>query len=282
MQRHAIYAAVFFLCFANTAIAQDYQADIELNYNELNYDDFYDETTTYNLTGRYYFSSVETRNHPLAEAAFLEKSNNITASYINHNVEFAHWLNSFSIVEDYNNQQTYAASIQYYLPNTPLFLSVGATQTEGNLFSSYSGEPAGEPPVISLYVIEEKDLSWLGSLGVTPIDGLLVWTDVEEDVSFDDSWNLNAKYVKELGTQAINLEARYTDEKNAYHAEIAGDFYLDRTLSIGASYSFYDYDDSDQYTVRARKFFTSVFSLQALAFRSDDVDGFALGLDYRI
>lgn len=111
---------------------------------------------------------------------------------------------------------------------------------------------------------------WHIKAGVTPIDGLLVWSEFYEDVDVADAWNINAKYVMPLGVngQWLNLEASYIDSdiEEAKTLDIAADYYLDNHLSVGGGLTHYAYDDDDfdtnenEYFIRANQYFTDSFA----------------------
>ena len=73
---------------------------------------------------------------------------------------------------------------------------------------------------------------------------------------------LRAKYVTTLSNgKDINLEAGAAfgdlDEYN-----LAADYFIDKTLSVGVDYYSNDINDNDEFGVSARKFFTPQVSLE--------------------
>jgi len=101
-----------------------------------------------------------------------------------------------------------------------------------------------------------SDTSLFATLGLTPIEGLLVTTDFSDD-GYDA--NIAAKYVVDLGAgNFANFEGEYRDGGNNDYLRLDADFYFDRTLSIGAGYT--DNFGGDEFTLRARNFFTEEVS----------------------
>lgn len=189
--------------------------------------------TSLDLGIRYHFQEVDTSGKPLAEAAFLNKSSNVYAETTN-------------IAGDGDTETT--AGVEFYLPNTMFYGGFDVTKTDDNT-------------------------SWKATLGVTPIDGLLVTTSYEEDVDYN--LNLDAKYVTALGGDRwINLEANYEngDEDDTFGA--AADFYFTSLTSIGLKLD-NDGNDTDV-TVRGRHFFSNEFFAGASFTAADNNDIIAL------
>jgi Putative general bacterial porin len=150
------------------------------------------------------------------------------------------------------------------VPNTMFFLSAG--------YSTLDFKPDDGSGSVDIWDI---------TLGITPIEGLLVST-THEDGNYEDSYdfNLRAKYVTQLsGDTAVNFEAEYEDggEFEDYMS-VAADYYLDHTFSLGVVI-----EDSDEtaYGVRTRKFFTPSFSATASYLTADESDMLELGVAVR-
>jgi hypothetical protein len=259
----------------NISLAQTYRAEVSLDYGSDDVKDFDIDSDTWAGTGTYYFSPVNTHSHPLAEAAFLERASNISLGYSrtdeSYSPDFGDNTYRISIKEE-----AAIGEVEFYIPNTMFYIAAGMIRTESKerLTSDLSGE---------LETFTEKDSNdfWRASLGVTPIAGLLVYSTFYEDVDLDEHWNLNAKYVMDWSGNAVNLEAVYGDFDGDYSVGLLGDFYFDRTFSVGVGYSFSEDDDEDGYTIRTRKFFTDNFSLHANYDTNDYVDSYNIGADLR-
>lgn len=239
---------------ATTAQAAEstYRGELSASYGQSNEDESLFDSSFYGLKGTYYFSGVNTRNHPLAEAAFLEKSSNIyvQGSRID--------LDNFDYTVD-----LVALGVDYYIPDSMLF--VGAAIAQAHVDDGFGSD---------------NDSVWTAKLGITPISGLQVWSEFMEDVDVSDSWNLNAKYVTPLsGETALNLEARYEDDEDDSTTSLVADYYLSRNFSLGAGVGFGEDDDS--YLVRSRYFFTDKFSLEVNYATGDDSNTWQLGANVR-
>jgi hypothetical protein len=194
---------------------------------------------------------VDTKNHPLAEAAFIEKASNL---YID--------LGNFEFKEAGDRLDLYERSIgiDFYIPNTMFYLGAGVNEIKGKY--TY---PNGGGTVSSKW-----DSEWFVKAGIAPVTGLLVWTEFTEDVDVSDQWNINGKYVIPLsGEQALNIEASYEKSDIRYAEDIitgAVDYYLDRNLSIGAGFVNESYsgnsNSNTDYFIRARNFFTDKISAE--------------------
>lgn len=77
MKKLAIASALL-SALAVTGSAHAYQAEVGGSYTYTDWDQF-DSTHSFGVDGTYYFNPVQTRNAPLAEAAFLNRSSNVNA-----------------------------------------------------------------------------------------------------------------------------------------------------------------------------------------------------------
>lgn len=240
------------------------------------------------FSGTYYFRDVATNNHPLAEAAFLERSNSIGLAYENDR-----WRNKNSYIgftvngeprsttEGLTTQTTtsWAAAVNFYIPNSIFY--VGGSLSESH-FKDRSRYHNGEEFIYWSFP-DDTSTSWRLRAGVTPTEGLLVWSEFYKDQELDDEWNINAKYVMDWNGNAVNLEASYDRSYNKYENPhiwsdhindvrlmLAVDYYLDRTLSLGVTYDRYDLKSWEtNYGLRLRKFFTNKFAIDASFMTSD-------------
>jgi hypothetical protein len=257
MKKLTILSAIIGVSYLSSvahAADSSYQAEVFATYGQGSVDGTDElDTSEYSLSGAYYFSGVNTKNHPLAEAAFLEKSSNI----------YAGWTRS-----DYDNEDgsvdVSAIGIDFYVPDTMLFVGAGVAQVDVD-------DGFGD----------DKDSAWFAKLGITPVDGLLVWSQFYEDVDISDHWNINTKYVVPLaGENAINLEAGYEDwDDGDSETRVAADYYFSRNFSLGAGYTFAD--TTDTYELRARHFFSDSFSINAGYTSNDDEDSWLVGASLR-
>ncbi|MEN0039163.1 MAG: putative porin [Cellvibrio sp.] len=249
-----IIAAAGFLT-APFALSATYQSEISAAYADIDVSNDSEEGYFVGLEGTYYFSPVDTKNHPLAEAAFIEKASNL---YIG--------LGNFEFKEAGDRLDIYQRSIgvDFYIPNTMFYLGAGVNEIKSKYTWPAEGNFAGGTDS------SKWDSTWFVKAGVAPVTGLLVWTEFTEDIDVSDQWNINGKYVIPLsGEQALNIEASYEKSDISYAEDtITGtvDYYLDRNLSLGAGFVNVSYnsdeDSTTDYFVRARNFFTDNISAE--------------------
>ncbi|MFC3117128.1 putative porin [Cellvibrio fontiphilus] len=245
----SIVAAVG-LVGAPLALAANYQAEVSAAYEDIDYADSNGEGKFIGLEGKYYFAPVNTSEHPLAEAAFIEKASNV---YLQLGTE------EYKFGGEKSDLYGRVIGADFYIPNTIFFLGAGVAEVK-------SKAPA------SLGQSYDWESAWFVKAGVAPIEGLLVWSEFTEDIDVNDEWNINGKYVLPLrGEQALNLEASYEKSKLGWADDtitMSADYYIDRHLSLGAGFVNTSYDSSvadnadTDYFVRARNFFTDKASLE--------------------
>lgn len=230
---------------SGVAIA-DYQAEVGVNASRYSSDFLDSDNKTYGVTGAYYFSPVKTSGLPLAEAAYLGKNNNIFAGIIK--TPRQDWFPSST---------GYVVGAEFYMPENFLYVSGGATYVDVN-----SGDNRND---------------WFVSVGITPIDGLLVTTDYSNDAGYD--LNINAKYVTQVGGHFINLEGGVVDTDYGTYTNVGGDFYFDNTFSVGGMIQ--HGDDDNAYQIRTRKFFTEAISGGLAYTDGEDENAVAVDVSFR-
>jgi len=223
--------------------AQAYQ--VELNggaiYNSTDIPGGSSETVGLGVGGTYYFNQVSDRSGPLAEAAFIQRASNVNASYgYAQNNDFDTKANNVNV------------GGEFYVPNSDFY----AAASIGRDYSKVKGfKQVG----VTNYTAE---------VGLLPITNLLVAVGVagvDAHGNNDTDATIRAKYLTKLGNNDVNLEgnAQFGDKTNNYG--ISGDYYLDRTLSVGASYNLETEDHfDDQYSIgiNARKFIAENISVE--------------------
>jgi len=228
------------------SIADTYQVDLSANAVRFENDHSNTNGEFYELGGNYYFKAVETNNLPLGEAAYLGKNSNVFAG--------------FGVSPKQNgspNQKIYAVGAEFYIPESFLYVSAGATRYSAN---------------------HDSEHDWFTTVGVTPIDGLLVTTSYSHDAGYDA--NIHAKYVTAIGSgQFINVEASLADTDFGTYKSVGGDFYIDNTFSVGANIG--DDDTGTEYTLRTTKFFTEKFSAGLSLTDTDAGNEFLVGANFR-
>ena len=151
MKLKALAVATFALG-SSFALADSYRADVSAIY-----DDFDGDIKTTALAGAFYFKDVDTTGKPLAEADFLQKASNFNVAA------------STSDFGASDNLDAVSAGVEFYVPDTIFYVAADVTN-----FSAGG----------------DSDTNWTATLGVTPIDGLLVTTQYDDDVDY--KFNLQA------------------------------------------------------------------------------------------
>lgn len=208
----------------------------------LQYTDADNDASAWTLHGTYHFTEVDTANKPLAEAAFLQKRSFIDASHTEFDFDGA-------------SADAQTIGVGFYIPNSIFYIGAEYQKFE-----------------------EENDTAV--TVGITPVDGLLLTTSHNEEAD-DYVANLQAKYVRQLaGDTAINLEAGFVDgEDGADNAiSVAADYYFTSYFSVGAMVQ----DEGESaYGLRTRYFFNDSFSMNANFLSADDADAFSIGAALR-
>ena len=193
-----------------------------------------DTSTGFAIDGTYYFNPVQVKNSPLNEAAFLNRASNINAavSYIDYDL--------FDVT-------TFNVGVEYFVPNSDFYVS-------GNIGQSSTDTPIGDDDT-TLYSAE---------LGYLPVPGLLVAVGLagyDNDAGDDVDPTLRAKYVSQVGAYDMNFEGGASfGDLDTYN--LGADLYLDKTFSVGLGFSDSDLENSDVFTIRAKKFFNQQVSLE--------------------
>jgi len=237
-------SAALALAFTTTAATADYRAEVGAAYFD------FDGAEAIAFAGEFHFKPVETASHPLAEAAFLERSNNV--SLLHSRTEIG--------PVDVN---TTLAEVELYIPQAMLYLAPFYTHAS----AKFGGESASEN-------------DWGVTVGLTPMEGFRVTTTYADDVDYE--LNLDVKYVLGLANDtAINMEFGYADAPVSGMSDTvsaAADYYFDRTFSVGIAVA--DAEDT-VYGVRTQKFFTEMFSAFASYDKADDADQWMIGASLR-
>lgn len=261
MKKLAIASAVLSV-LAVTGTAHAYQAEVGASAAYVD-PDLGSSGSELGVNGKYYFKPVQTRNAPLAEAAYLDRASNVGVAA------------TFADRGDLDDT-TYGASVEYFVPNSDFYVSGGISQNEQERFN----------------ILGQKydwDTTYYNAeVGYLPAPGLLIAAGLKGyDNDADDGVDptIRAKYVTTLSNgKDINLEAGAAfgdlDEYN-----LKADYYIDKTLSVGADYLNNDVEDRSEFGVSARKFFTPQVSLEGrVGFGeqfNNDYNSFGVAAKYR-
>jgi len=267
MKKLAIASALL-SAIAVTGTAHAYQAEVGGSYTYKDQDRFGD-SDRFSVDGKYYFNPVQTRNAPLAEAAFLDRASNVSAQYAHEE-------------DDPTKNDQYGAGIEYFVPNSDFYLSGNIGREEIKPNSKYLDNKV-------------KVNHYSGEVGYLPVPGLLVAAGAKtvdvKDGDRETSPTLRAKYVTKLGQNDVNLEA-YSAFGDNKEVKLKGDYFIDKTLSVGVDYQKLDYDNtpinSNEWGISAKKFFNQQVSLEGrVGFGNDksyvdnDYTSFGLRAAYR-
>lgn len=295
------------LAICSQGLAQDYRAEGHLDYISSKDDAENEDSDILLATGTYYFSPVKTQSHPLAEAAFLERNSSLTVSLMR---DESSSLDRYDFGTGYFTDKADTTSLQAivgaetYLLDDFLYLAgymVDVAEKEKSTYTS------------SVLIYSETETRKYSNnmlrlnLGIAPLTGLLVWTELDENTSKSSSFNLSAKYLLEFSHSALNIQGGlgknsftsilaplfnvpaikinfYSIDVDIDSAYILGDYYFGKTFSLGMGVShlkadFYDYDD--MYMIRAQKFFGDNISVRAGYAQDKDEDNFNLGMSLR-
>ncbi|MEN0037612.1 MAG: putative porin [Cellvibrio sp.] len=275
------------LCTSLSVAAQSYQYENSIYYTQINRDtapsqDYDNWGVT--LDGVSYFQAVDTSRGPLAEAAFLRRASGVRLTYGRSETDSSFSSNNYEIQSEYKTDSG-LLSIEYYIPNTIFYAGLGVVADKTETVTKVTSAGITDSS-------RDKDgWDYLGTavLGVTPLDGWLVWTSFIEGQDVSDFWNIQSKYVWLLpAEQALNFQVSYAeaddDGFSSSSYALGVDYYINKSVSIGTAYSATDADDvdtEDVYELRVRTFFGDNVSAQASYSEADDDNYFRIGASYR-
>ena len=257
MKKLAIASALL-STLAITGTANAYQAEVGASAGVID-PDHGSTSGSYGVDGTFYFKPVQTRNAPLAEAAYLDRASNVKAQYQ---------------YDDVGNDKVhnYGVGVEYFVPNSDFYVSGSVGRQDLKLKNARDFDT-------TLYSAE---------VGYMPAPGFLVAVGAkgyDNDHKDGVDPTIRAKYVPTLSNgKDINLEAGGAfgdlDEYN-----LAADYFIDKTFSVGADYYHNDLTDNKEWGINARKFFTEQVSLEGRVGFGDvadnDYKSFGVAAKYR-
>ncbi len=288
------WLTIFFLAGLSSVASaqQSYRFEASADYGQMTMDDR--EQSSYGLGGQYYFLPVQTRNHPLAEAAFLERIGSIAVTGVMGETEWENVYGSFQY-----DTTAYDVTLSYARPGQSLALGAKFVKSE----STYDSNP---------YYDDFDTDGYALMVGGYATQGLLLAISYEHSESkyqFNfpsssmdltlDTYSFEWKFVKELlNDKAVNfmgaLSRLEMDSGNSDATgtgiEISMDYYFNAKVSFGGSFTAIDgdssFNDAQMYGVRTRIFFSPGFSLyggyeQVFYDDDDDAEIFNLGVSFR-
>lgn len=186
-------AALVLSMVASAAGAQSYQAELDGAFERLSSDIRPFDMDTKDVSGRWYFESVDTANHPLAEAAFLQRSSSVSLTYQDMDV-----IVGTATFDDEENLiphqikgswKLLSGEVNYYVPNTILYLE--ADYRYGK--SAFRSGPSFT--------------DWGAALGIAPMAGLLILTRYSDDIDY--RFNVETQYVTQLSGARSTLRGQF-------------------------------------------------------------------------
>ena len=261
MKKLAIASALL-SALAVTGTANAYQAEVGAAAAYVDPDNG-GSGSAFGVDGTYYFNPVQTRNAPLAEAAFLDRASNVSAQA------------TFADQGDNVESNTYGVNAEVYVPNTDFFIGAGIAKNDTEV-------DLGPRTIDTDLTTYSAEVGYLPAPGLLIAAGLKGW-DNDQDDGVDPT--LRAKYVTQLSNgNDINLEAGASfgdlDEYN-----LAADYFIDKTLSVGADYYNNDLTDQSEFGINARKFLNQQVSLEGrVGFGeagNNDYNSFGVAAKYR-
>jgi hypothetical protein len=250
-------ASVFLLALAPAAaVAEDFRLEVQGGFDrDLPSGDTFGDFDTLTLAGTWYFAPVSTDGVPLAEAAFLGRASSLSAIA-------ARFEWQFESLDTHLNAQ--AARVGYYFPGTMFYAGVGVSR--GQSITAIS----------STIVQKEYVTDWFGTLGIAPLDGLLITTDLQEH-GYDP--NITARYVGKLPNDHFyaGSVSMVDPDRGDTSFGLDFDYYFDESSSLGVGYA----DGDDQWELRAEKFFSKSWAFGVSASTADSGDGFGVHVTWR-
>jgi predicted porin len=231
MKKSLIFSSLALAASFNT-FAEDFTSEIGVVFVDG------DNVDTYSLAGRHYFAPVDTSKGPLAEAAFLDRSNEVNLGYIR------------AETDDFGNASTWVLGGRYQIEDSGLFINASTLQFNGSDAAVYD---------LGLGYYISND-----------------WT-VSIDTAFDDDIEytglaLSTKKLLTLGgDRFLNLEATINVPDEGDDSYVVGaDYYFTKNLSVGLDYAWAD-SFSDGGTVVNANWFVTPTTALSLRYADDSV-----------
>jgi len=240
--------------------AEQYQTEVSAVYSRFDSEDDL-RVITYGPAMEWYFSPVNTSDHSYAEAAFLEHIGSVFATVQKMSTK----IGAFDADGPMTN-----IGINYARPDFPFAIRAQAGYAKLDI-DSVSGNVR-----INSYLLKA------GYFFAKTLLAGIEYSSSKQDVSIaatnlkQTEYGLFGKYVHELGHhRELSFEARLSQEKDHNGVEeltntveeILVDYYLSRSLSIGAGIANSSGQDASRdgmtYSARARYFIVPQFSIEA-------------------
>lgn len=126
--------------------------------------------------------------------------------------------------------------------------------------------------------------TYAAEVGYLPAPGLLLALGVkgydEKDGKDGADPTVRAKYVTQVGQHDVNLEA-YGAFGDLDEYKVRGDYYIDKTLSLGVDYYNNDLTDKDEFGINAKKFLNQQVSVEGRVGFGDNDNIYGVRAAYR-
>lgn len=193
--------------FASQAVmAQNYQMEVDLNYTSFDYDAGGDDSAI-GAGFRYHFKQVSTANRPLAEAAFIGRNGSANVNYLSFDKDD---VTALGLGADYWFEDIYVAA--------------NLTNTDDDV------EDYTDITLTAGYMLKSN---------------LRVTASLIKSETYDDSTGLGfgAKSVYKIGGNFVNAQADLNMIDGNFFVDLAGDYFLNNALSVGATVGLVSWDD---------------------------------------
>src|SRR5690554_3994573 len=192
---------------AQPALAQDYQMEAGVSYTSIS-PDVDPSDSSMGVDFRYNFETVSTAGKPLAEAAWLNRNNNVGLGFTTYDKADADIIN---------------LNGEFWVEDIYLAANV-------DRWDDYN----------------DDDFDLQVSAGFMLSDGLLAYAKVSKNTLFYDDETgigIGAKYVADIGGNFVNLEGEINSIDSNIEIDVAGDYYLTNEFSVGLSLAALNLDD---------------------------------------
>lgn len=245
-------------------VADDsYRTELALDHSRLSTDGGYEQEAS-SASAEIYFEPVNVENHPVAEAAFLERVGSV---YF-----LGGRATADSALLSAETRRLYLAGITYAKAESPFVAQAAYSKVdwdydtpdatlEGDLYALAAGWYVSPTGLVSL--------GWIHTDSKLSADG---WPDMNLE---DDIYSVDVKYVGKFASgAAYNVETKLSAEEKDVDGEkdsmnavaLSGDYYLSRRLSLGGGIELIRGSDESRegntYTATARWFITPRFSAE--------------------
>ena len=293
MKKLAIASALL-AALAVTGTAHAYQTELNVGYENTDFEnnlggfELDSDGDLFFVNGKYYLNTVNTKNAPLAEAAFLNKASNIGLGYVNAQNELSEA--GINAEEEF---EIIGVNGEFFIPNSQFYISGSLNQVDYTASARAPGFTYDESDDTTGYSLEA---------GYLPVNGLLLALGVSKEsldpvlvaengfvtslgyagaVGEDTTVSTRGKYVTQIGGFYTNFEGVvYFGDETAY--KLGGDLYLDPTLSVGASFADSTADESETiFGINAKKFFTPQIGVGVAYTTTDDIDSVGINGTFR-